>query len=162
MVLGWNIATVSAYTMPDAARPVVYGLGIYQRWSMFAPRPPGSTQWTVIQGTLADGTQVNLLYPLVRDDLTLIVPFTWDRPANIGSDYYGSKEWRKYFEALNDDSGRSERRVLGSWLCRHWNREHNGDQELETLVLYSVLEATLPEGETAAQRQIERSTTTCT
>ncbi|HYI25715.1 MAG TPA: HTTM domain-containing protein, partial [Thermomicrobiales bacterium] len=161
IVLAWNIASVSAYTVPDAARPVAYGLGLYQRWSMFAPRPPGSTQWTVIQGTLTDGTQVNLLYPLVRDDMTLIVPFTWERPSNIGSDYYGSKEWRKYFDAIKEDSGKSERRILGSWLCRTWNDVHDGEQALDVIVLYSVLEPTLPEGETASQRQIKRSTTSC-
>jgi hypothetical protein len=80
IVLGWNVASVSSYTMPRESRPVVYGLAVYQKWSMFAPRPPRSTQWSVVVGTLEGGQQVNLLPSLVEGDMTLVVPLNWDRP----------------------------------------------------------------------------------
>ena len=160
-VLGWNIATVSSYAMPDAARPVLYGLGLYQRWSMFAPKPPGSTQWTVIQGALANGERVSLLEPLVHDDMDLIIPATWDRPANIGADYYGSKEWRKYFDALNEEGADAERRLMGVHLCRQWNDAHSGDMRLMSVAFYTVSEATLPEGERGEQRLVRRATMAC-
>lgn len=161
VVLGWNIASVSAYTMPRESRPVVYGLAIYQKWAMFAPRPPQSTQWSVIEGTLANGTKVSLLEPLVQGDMSLVVPLTWERPAYIGGEYYGDKYWRKYFAALDEEGGTNDRRALSGYLCRHWNAEHGGGQRLESVTLYSVLEATLPDGKAGEQRQIERSRYTC-
>lgn len=161
LVLGWNIDTVADYRMPSQARPVVYGLGLYQRWAMFAPTPPRSTQWSVVVGTLANGRQVSLLEPLVHDDMSGALPVTWTRPASIGSDYYGNKYWRKYFEAIDQDDEPMNRRLLAGYTCRHWNDLHVGGERLVTVQLYSVLEETLPDGATVEQRRIERSSYTC-
>lgn len=161
VVLGWNITSVSAYTMPRESRPVVYGLAIYQKWAMFAPKPPRSTQWPVIEGTLANGTTVNLLEPLVQGDMTLLVPLTWDRPADIGEGYYGNKYWRKYFTALEEDGSINDRLALSGYLCRHWNAVHGENERLATVTLHSVFEDTLPNGEVGEQRQIERSHYVC-
>lgn len=160
-VLGWNIASVSSYTMPTESRPVMYSLGLYQRWAMFAPRPPRSTQWTVVQGTLANDDQVSLLEPLVQQDMSQVLPLTWERPAYIGGDYYGDKYWRKYFAALDEEGTTADRRSLAGYLCRHWNDEHDADQRLTSVTVFSVLEATLPDGEVGEQRRIERSHYTC-
>ncbi len=162
IVLGWNVASVSSYTMPRESRPVVYGLAVYQKWSMFAPRPPRSTQWSVIVGTLEGGQQVNLLPGLVEGDIARAVPLSWDRPEYIGGDYYGNKYWRKYFSALDEDSRSGPRRSLAGYLCRNWNAEHDGPMALDTVSLYSVLEPTDLEDGDDPQRRIERSTHTCT
>src|SRR5688572_26025054 len=128
---------------------------------MFAPRPPRSTQWSVLSGTLEGGMQVSLLEPLVQGDMTMLVPLSWDRPEYIGGDYYGNKYWRKYFGALDEDARTDERRLLAGYLCRHWNLAHDGEMQLESVALYSVLESTLPDGQTAEQRRLERATYTC-
>ena len=161
VVLGWNIASVSAYTMPRETRPVVYGLAIYQKWAMFAPRPPRSTQWSVIEGTLANGTKVSLMEPLVHGDMSRMVWLTWERPDYIGGEYYGDKYWRKYFAALDEEGSTNDRRALSGYLCRNWNAEHAGDERLTSVTLYSVLEGILPDGNVGEQRQIERSRYTC-
>lgn len=160
-VVGWNISTVTAYTMPREARPVVYGTGMYQRWAMFAPRPPRSTQWFVVAGTLENGEQVSLLEPLVNDDMTMMTPLTWRRPEYIGGEYYGNKYWRKYFEAVNGEDMVEDRRALAGYMCRHWNRAHEGETRLDRVDLYSVLEPTLPNEGTGEQKRNKRAGYTC-
>jgi hypothetical protein len=162
IVLGWNVASVSSYSMPRESRPAVYGLAVYQKWSMFAPRPPRSTQWSVVVGTLEGGQQVNLLPSLVEEDMSLVVPLSWDRPEYIGGDYYGNKYWRKYFSALDEDSRSGPRRSMAGYLCRNWNAEHDGPMQLATVELYSVLEPTILEEGDDPQRRIERSSHRCT
>lgn len=160
-VLGWNIASVSSYSMPTESRPVMYGLGLYQRWAMFAPRPPRSTQWFVISGTLESGTEVSLLEPLVQDDMSLFLPLSWQRPEYIGGEYYGNKYWRKYFDALNEEDMTEDRRALAGYVCRSWNAEHVGVMKVQQVAMFSVLEGTMPDGVVGEQRRIERATYTC-
>jgi hypothetical protein len=146
-VLLWNITTVSAYRMPEGSNAVAYTLGIYQKWNMFAPRPPTSTIWYVLVGTLHNGQQVALLEPILNDDMTMIEPVSWDRPANIAGSYYKDKYWRKYLDALGDDGREEERRAFARFACGEWNASHTGAERVRSLTYVRVSERTVANGD---------------
>jgi len=143
----WNMTTVSAYRMPDGSNAVAYTLGIYQKWNMFAPRPPTSTIWYVMVGTLRNGEQVALLRPILNDDMTLIEPVSWNQPTNIAGNYYKDKYWRKYFDALGDEGRADERRAFATFACREWNASHAGVEGVRALAYVQVSERTMVNGD---------------
>jgi hypothetical protein len=51
----------------DAAR-ALRSLSLDQRWDMFSPNSARSDGWMLAPATLADGTRLDLLNPLARDD----------------------------------------------------------------------------------------------
>lgn len=145
-ILLWNITTVSAWRMPEGSNAVAHSLGIYQKWNMFAPRPPGSTIWYVVVGTLGNGEQVALLEPILNDDMTLVGPVSWDQPDNIAGDYYKDKYWRKYLDALGDDDREDERRAFATFACVEWNAHHTGAERVRALAYVQVNQRTLADG----------------
>lgn len=153
IVFGWNVATASAFTMPAASRPLAYGLGLYQTWDMFAPRPPGATRWYVIRGVLQDGQEVDLLTPIVYDDLSIVRPVSWERPGDIVDAYYRDKYWRKYFDAIVGDENANERREFASYTCRTWNGRYGGDVALARVEIYTMSVQTLPDNAPAPTRR---------
>ncbi|MGH2532481.1 MAG: HTTM domain-containing protein [Thermomicrobiales bacterium] len=154
-IFGWNMTSVSDFRMPAESRPVAYGLGLYQKWNMFSPRPPRSTSWYVVRGALADGRQVDLLTPIVQDDLDRIQEYTWEQPDNIAGDLYKDKYWRKYLAAIARDANAAERREFAAFTCRSWNDHHTGGTELIALQISVMIERTLPDyGEAESQRDV--------
>jgi hypothetical protein len=153
VVFGWNVATASAFTMPAASRPVAYGLGLYQTWDMFAPRPPGATRWYVIRGVLQDGQEIDLLTPIVYGDLSIVRPVSWEQPDDIVDAYYKDKYWRKYFDAIVGDDNANERRELASYTCRTWNAHYSGDASLARVELFTMSVQTLPDNTPAPTRR---------
>ena len=148
-VIAWNISTVSAFTVPKDYQPVAYGMALYQRWSMFAPRPPSATQWYVVRGELADGQEVDLLAPLMRGDINHVVFLSWDRPDNIVNGHYGDKSWRKYIEAIGRSGRSAERMRFAAYACRTWNDTYAGDVALEHVELYRLTQRTMLDGSEA-------------
>lgn len=143
-VFGWNMASVSAFTMPGESRPVAYGLGLYQQWNMFAPRPPRATIWYVVRGVLRDGQEVNLLTPIIYDDLNMVSQLSWEQPENIVGDYYKDKYWRKYLESIGVDGDKDNQREFAAYTCRTWNGHYGGDVELESVQIVRLSQRTLP------------------
>jgi hypothetical protein len=152
IVFGVNMTTVSAYTMPEAAEPVVQGAGLYQRWNMFAPSPAVFTEWFVYRGTLADGTEVDLLPALVHDDPRVFRMLSWEEPDDIADNVYGDKYWRKYVGEVGD-SNRSNRddelRALMTYICRNWNDYYTGGATLTNIDMFQMLRRILPDYEQA-------------
>ena len=144
-IFGWNMASVSSFSMPRIADPIAYGFGVYQRWDMFAPQPPRFTTWYVYQGTLLNGRTVDVLRPIAQDDLDLIADVSWTQPENIATDLYGDKYWRKYLgEIVNRGKGK-ERAAFTAYVCQAWNAHYAGsDQRLSTIDFYAVFSRTLP------------------
>jgi hypothetical protein len=147
VVLIWNASTVSALTVPDAIRPVGYGLGLYQKWNMFAPNPPKSTVWYTVRGYVEGGEAVDLVTPVVYDDFTTAYAFDWTRPDNIVSGYYKDKYWRKYLTAIAGDNYSRHRREFAGYVCRNWNSYYGGDARLKTVQLIVVKQPTLMGGQ---------------
>jgi len=154
-VFGWNMASVTDFVMPRSSFPMAYGLGLYQRWNMFAPQPPRATSWYVVRGVLQNGRQLDLLTPIVQDDPTLMRPLSWERPANIAGDLYKDKYWRKYLSQIALPTYAEERRAYAAFTCRAWNASHPGPEALRGITIVSVIERTLPDyQESPPQRNV--------
>lgn len=148
LVVAWNATTVSAFTLSPETRRATIGLGLHQQWNMFAPRPPSTTQWYVLAGTLENRHEVNLLPALTNNDIARATPLNWERPARIGTDYYGDKYWRKYLSTIGNDRKAEDQRLLAAYACRTWNAQYTGDQRLATVQLATASESILVGGET--------------
>jgi hypothetical protein len=145
-IVGWNVASVSAFSMPTESHPVAYGLGIYQKWNMFAPNPPKSTVWYAVRGYVEGGEAVDLLTPVVYDDIENARAFSWSEPDNIVDGWYKDKYWRKYFAAIAQDDAEAERKEFARYVCRNWNSYYTGAARLDTLQIVMVRKPTLPDG----------------
>lgn len=115
-----------------------------QSWSIFAPTPPRDDGWHVVEGTLADGSTVDVL----RDR-----PVTWEKPS-LGerNALYKNMQWRTYFINLNRAIGEKLYPGYGDYLCRRWNAQHAGGK-LDSLIIYFMDERTVPPGEV---QQVEK------
>ncbi len=152
-VLLWNVATVSAFTMPAETRPFAYGTGLYQSWNMFAPAPSKATVWIVVRGVLADGREIDVLTPIVHQDLAKVPPLSWEQPDDIVGEYYTDKYWRKYLTALTRESKQDERRAFAAYTCRTWNAHYGGDVALEGVQIYRMRQSTVLDGDEAPVRR---------
>lgn len=152
-VVLWNWTSVSDFRMPAEARPFAYASGLYQRWNMFAPHPSKGTVWVVVRGVLANGQQVDLLTPIVHNDLGRVPDVSWDEPGDIVGEYYGDKYWRKYLTAITQDGYSDERRAFAAYSCRTWNNYYGGDVELAGLQIIKMSQRTLPNYEEAPTRR---------
>jgi hypothetical protein len=146
-VLLWNLTSVTSFRMPSESVPFAYASGLYQQWNMFAPGPSRATVWIVVRGVLADGREVDLLTPIVHDDLERVPVLSWAEPDDIVGEYYGSKYWRKYLTATADEDRRDERRAFAAYACRTWNGHYGGDVRLVGLQVIRMSERTVLPGE---------------
>jgi hypothetical protein len=160
-VLLYNLTTVTDFTLPRESRTISYGLGLYQRWSMFAPYPPRSTSWYVIRGYTADGRAINLLPAVVTDDFSRLEPFSIYEPDNIPDSYYHDKFWRKYFDAIADDGDAAERRAFAQYTCRKWNDQNEGADYLDRLQFVRLRKATLPDNKQGDTKLFKISELSC-
>ena len=152
-IFGWNMSTASDFKMPENSRQVAYSIGVYQHWAMFSPHPPRSTSWHVLVGQLENGELIDMLPPILRNDLSLIEPVTWDRPDNISGSYYGDKYWRKYLDAIGMSNFDGEAREFAGYVCRTWNENYSGPMRVKALVYIKVIEPTLEDGGTGEQKK---------
>jgi len=116
-------------------------LRLDQSWSIFAPAPPRDDGWHVIVGKLKDGSEVDLL----RNGGSI----NWDKPTiKQRNALYTNMQWRTYFINLNRAIGNQLYPYYAEYLCRTWNEQHQGNQQLESLEIYFVEERTVPPRET--------------
>lgn len=155
LVLVWNLSSVSSVKVPSEVVPFGYSSGLYQRWNMFAPSPSKGTVWIVVRGVLADGREMDLLTPMVTNDVTNVRPLSWDKPDNIVGDYYGDKYWRKYITAIGQKDNQDERRAFAAYACRTWNAHYGGDVRLAEVQVFKMTQRTLLDYEEAP---VSRST----
>ncbi len=160
LALAWNVTTVSAFTLPAGVRQAGFGPGLHQAWEMFSPGPPRATEWYLLVGTLDDRQRVNLVPALASGNIARAPALTWERPEDIGSNYYGDKSWRKYLDAIARPSTTGDQRRLAAYACRTWNGHGEGRRRLTSVQLVAASEPTLPGGEAGdlAVRELERFT----
>lgn len=113
-----------------------------QSWSIFAPDPPRDDGWHVIPGKLENGKEVDILYEEGE-------PVNWNKPTmKQRNKLYGDMQWRSYFITLNRAIGKKLYPYYAEYLCRQWNRQHEGSEKLESLEIFFMDERTVPPGET--------------
>lgn len=152
-VFAWNLTSVTDFRLPAEARPFAYTTGLYQSWNMFAPHPSKGTVWLVVRGVLEDGREVDLLTPIVHQDLEHVPRLSWAQPDDIVGEYYGDKYWRKYLTALGRESKGEERRAFAAYACRTWNAHYGGDVALAGLQIVRMSQATRLDGDDAPIRR---------
>ena len=109
---------------------------------MFATHPAQESGWYVIQGTLEDGTRVDLLKGEGAP--------SFDEPELISATF-PRERWRKYLINLwphpkNPDSNTGAlRRHYAQYLHRQWNETHSGDKALKRVEIYFVWRRVLPD-----------------
>ena len=140
MVLQINISYVSRVPALDSNLVTVRnGLGLWQKWNMFAPYPIRSTQWPIIEGIRADGSRVDLF----RDSLT---PSSTAKPDTLSYNF-SSYRWRKYLGRLYLRKYHHYRRSYALFQCRRWNglfAEQPEHQIVKVQILTGILTTVLP------------------
>lgn len=132
-VLGWNTVSLHpAWRRAVEEQPVLQALmlpwqllRLGQVWSMFSPHPPRATPWNVVEGRLADGRRVDLLWGRP-------VPPSFDEPRRP-QDYYPSGRWERIFANAATSEYANPYRSLASYYCRSWPAE----DRLVTVTVYA-------------------------
>ena len=144
-----NLASVKAvvFNTPEHVSVPIKATRLDQRWGMFAPKPLGYSLYPLVEGTLRDGSTVELFgnenFDAGAGPANRIPPFG-------GYGAYPGYRWRKVFERVNSGSNRL-RGAYGSYLCRQWN--HAGrprPKQLATVNIRSIRIATAVAGEHTA------------
>ena len=118
-----------------------------QSWSIFAPNPPRDDGWHVVEGTLKNGREVDVL----RNGSV-----NWSKPSlRQRNAIYKNMQWRTYFINLNRAIGQKLYPDYGNYLCRRWNAKHRGENQLDSLTVYFMDERTVPPGE---DQNVEKKT----
>lgn len=151
-VFGINVARlhggIHANLKPGPLRTLGEAAQLNQYWCMFSPRPYDFGGWLALNGTLADGTRVNLLH----HDL---YPYDWK--PDLVSATYPNQRWRKYLLNLIERDEPLHRECLCDYLRRQWDRCHDSSQRVVAVEFVNVAEITeLPEGHTLLHETCER------
>ncbi len=145
----WNFCTVPQKLLPNslyaALTPPFRLLRVDQLWDMFAPFPAKEDGWFVIPAQLANGHEVDLRHP----DRAAV---SYDKPARV-ADEFANIRWHKYLERLWSAQFANNRLYYGKWLCRTWNAEHSGGEQLRTFKIVYMLEMSVPQGQTSTIEQ---------
>ncbi|MBC8350681.1 MAG: HTTM domain-containing protein [Planctomycetes bacterium] len=116
-------------------------LGLDQNWSMFAPLPRTEDGWLVMEGTLRDGSKVNLW------EFDEALP--WSKPPLVSATYR-TQRWRKYLDNLTTEGFAAHRMYFSEWLARRWNEQNavkDKTREVHRVELSHRIEVTPPPGD---------------
>ena len=120
--------------VPESVARIGHGLGIEQRWDMFAPSVSTWDGWFTVAGLRADGRVEDLLCGgEIRRDRSE------PKPRLVHP--YRLAEYLRYLVERPPD-----RRVYASWLCRSWNETAQPSRQLVRVEMHFVLEETPPPG----------------
>lgn len=111
---------------------IMFTFHLQQGWAMFAPHPQRSDGWWVMDGIMKDGR---------KWDAMNNKEVSFDRPQDFYATF-PSDDWRKFLDNLQGSRDENQLRLLARHLCRSWNAQHTGDQELNTFRLYFMQEFT--------------------
>ena len=130
----WNVQeTFDVNAVPDNVEFVAYKFRVDQYWNMFAPYPLKDDGWYVIEGVLANEQVIDLFR---NGDLV-----DYEKPKHVAS-LYKHERWRKYMMNLWDRDYSAHRVFYLDYLCYDWNKDHSGDERLESITMNFMLEVT--------------------
>jgi hypothetical protein len=135
----WNVKTLNeeefGKVIPKALTSPGYAFGLNQSWDMFA-RGLQTNGWYVVQGTLKDERQVDVLKGNG--------PVDWERPP-LASGNYKSYRWRKLASTLMERRWQEYRKYYAEYLCKEWNARHPEHRHLKAVTIYFMSLTTLPD-----------------
>jgi hypothetical protein len=134
-VLIWNFFSIP-YTpefLSDKFKKPFYTLRLDQNWSMFAPTVLKSDGWYVFEGTLENGSKVDIF----RNELIYDTDYKNNKPEYVFKQYKNSR-WRKYLEQINrkEDASKYYDYLLIA-LMADWNYENDGSLEFTRMIFIS-------------------------
>lgn len=137
-----SLLTIASYTGYGSAYAMTHGGNVdgerfdpllitrlYANWGMFAPNPPTTSGWFVSVGKQKSGAPID-----VWNDGQ---PVSFDPPP-LPSATYKRQRWRKFGDNILSEDQRGLRSYFVRWLCREWNEDHAGPEQVESIVLYHV------------------------
>jgi hypothetical protein len=134
----WNLRTTDyermAGVFPSWVNPFGYALRLDQYWALFAPKPLTDDGWLVLEATLADGSQVDLL----RNGQ----PVSYEKPRLISAEYPDYK-WQKLEINLYLAHFQSVRLPFSNFQVRKWNESRGPHQQVTSWILNYMKETTL-------------------
>jgi hypothetical protein len=133
-VITYNIAAVSPEVkdhLPNKFIKAGFLLHVEQRWGMFS-RPLKDDGWFVAPAKLLSGKEI---------DLYTGKTLTWEKPHLVSSTFKNTR-WIKLMEFIWQVQGEKIRPYYAAYLCREWNRSHEGLEEVEMFQLYYMLDIT--------------------
>jgi len=149
IVMTWAGAGLVVRGTPHNPPPAVVEriaslLHLQEGWAMFASVSPNQS-WYLAPGTLADGSEVELL----RRSLVL----DWSKPANVQR-AQGGFRWTLYLgnairRGIDESAFRATYPALLNYFCRDWNARHGGTRRLTRVSILAVVESIGPPGSAA-------------
>ncbi len=140
MVFGTSVSNVPAAGV--RLPPFWVGLASFsqlnQMWAMYAGPPFVEDGWYVIDGVLLNGRHADVWRGGAEP--------TTAKPADVPGTYR-SPQWRAYLLRLYASRFYPYRGYFGGYLCRTWNRRHAGDERVNLVYIYFMLEKTVPPGQ---------------
>jgi len=100
---------------------------LYANWGMFAPNPASTSGWFVSVAKQNSGAEID-----VWNDGQ---PVSFDPPP-LPSASYKRQRWRKFGDNISSEDHRELRSYFVRWLCRAWNEEHSGLEQVQSITLY--------------------------
>jgi len=129
MVFAQNLTILPKveYRLPAPVPNFLRVVRLYQRWTMFAPRPMRSDGWFVVRGVMEDGEVVNLWSGLAGEPIPI-------KPRYV-SEWYPDYRWRKYLSRLPKKRLGKQVENFARYYCRNYNRFDPGPVRLSTLTI---------------------------
>ncbi|MFN9113576.1 MAG: hypothetical protein ACK5XN_26185, partial [Bacteroidota bacterium] len=142
ITIAWNIATLQGkpqQILPTFIADSYQLLGLRQKMGFFAPQPISRSRWVVVEGELADGRSIDLLFEKDRAPSHEL--------AAHGFDMNPGYRWRKFFSSMNIERSRSQ---MGRYFCRRYDTwKTSGMASLKIVNLMVYRQKTSPPGEAA-------------
>ncbi|BAQ66671.1 HTTM domain-containing protein [Geminocystis sp. NIES-3709] len=139
---GFNFLNVN---VPPFIQNLTLALRLDQKWSMFSPYPYLEDGWFVITAKLKNGAEIDLF----NEGKSI----SWEKPKLVSATFKNQR-WHKYLEILSSKTYSDDRLYYAQYLCRQWNSEHKGENQLDTFKIYYILEKTLPNYEKPSLQKI--------
>lgn len=136
LVVVWNVGVARdrSYPGPRFGGEVIRGLFLQQGWHMFG-RPATRSGWVAIEGRTVGGNPVDLMraggrVPRVAAS-SAIAPGDGGVPE-LPSAIYAGNRWRTLLKRIAYREIDGAALAYSRYLCREWNSEHDGGEQLDT------------------------------
>lgn len=157
LVVWWNIGTVEkSFRVPYPLKRLPLYARLDQKWNMFAPYPLKIDGWYIVLGTKLDGFKVDLM----RNAFQGSEKISFEKPDSVSS-LYPSQRWRKYMMNLRRKKYKRHRGLFLRHLCRKWNYQASGMDQLKEIELIFMKERTPPPGQTGRVERLALHQQSC-
>jgi len=123
-----------------------------QNWAMFAPAPYKGDGWYVMPAVLRNGEKVDLF----KDG----GPVSYERPERVATTYPNTR-WSKYLRTVRKPKYRNALKHYVRWKWREWDRDQPQERKLREFKVIFMLEANLPDWQTAPVKPLTLWTQDC-